>query len=412
MCLLGSLTIFFSNADTEVQAAGNQWFVSPTGSGTACSQAVPCEPQQAIMNAVDYDMIYFAGGTYLGSTDPILSITNSVSLYGGWDGAPTGDITLDPDTYISVIDGEEALGLIAVDDPSGNFITINGFSFTNGTAINNGGAIDVMNGKVLIENNEFISNSGDYGGAVFVGSSFDVDIRNNLFVDNQAEYGGGGIHVLLFDPNNANVTIEGNVFTGGNADYGTAISIMNSETLITNNLFKDTWNISAINISSSGATSVICNNIIVRPQQNGIDISGDTTSPHQIMNNTVIGAGYGIISYAGTYLKIDNNILAYSTSAGIYTFGGDLIGSNNLFYENNSNPIYLSNPVISTDPLFLDPDADNYHIQEGSPAQDAGISVPLSFDFDGETRPSGCGYDIGADEIMSECKCYLPLVIR
>jgi len=60
---------------------------------------------------------------------------------------------------------------------------------------------------------------------------------------------------------------------------------------------------------------------------------------------------------------------------------------------------------ISADPLFVDPTGGDYHLQSGSPCVDAGIDpVPdwglVNFDFDGDARPYGAGWDIGADEWM------------
>ena len=44
-------------------------------------------------------------------------------------------------------------------------------------------------------------------------------------------------------------------------------------------------------------------------------------------------------------------------------------------------------------------------IQEDSPAINAGTTVSLDEDYDGESRPMGGGYDIGADEVSSAVSC-------
>jgi hypothetical protein len=44
-------------------------FVTPLGSGTACTQAQPCALQTALTQATDGDTLYLAGGAYIGAGD-------------------------------------------------------------------------------------------------------------------------------------------------------------------------------------------------------------------------------------------------------------------------------------------------------------------------------------------------------
>jgi hypothetical protein len=51
----------------------------------------------------------------------------------------------------------------------------------------------------------------------------------------------------------------------------------------------------------------------------------------------------------------------------------------------------------NADPRFVDEANGNYHLGAGSPARDAVDSGPAT-DFEGDTRPQGPRFDIGADE--------------
>jgi uncharacterized protein YjdB len=69
---------------------------------------------------------------------------------------------------------------------------------------------------------------------------------------------------------------------------------------------------------------------------------------------------------------------------------------------------------ISSDPLFLNLSSHDFHLQSGSPAKDAGITISSSntynnytpwngnsTDYTGVTRPQGANYDIGAYEFFA-----------
>jgi hypothetical protein len=87
----------------------------------------------------------------------------------------------------------------------------------------------------------------------------------------------------------------------------------------------------------------------------------------------------------------------------------------NLLYGSTFSPISKNwkalgtNPVYG-DPRFLNPAGGNYNLGPGSAAIDTGVTEPtITKDIDGDPRPIGAGYDIGADEARF---VYLPLVLR
>ena len=66
------------------------------------------------------------------------------------------------------------------------------------------------------------------------------------------------------------------------------------------------------------------------------------------------------------------------------------------------------NNQFTGNPFFA---ADGYHLSLNSAAIDKGVNAGVTEDIDGESRPRGIGYDLGADEFWPKM-VYLPLVLR
>jgi len=97
-----------------------------------------------------------------------------------------------------------------------------------------------------------------------------------------------------------------------------------------------------------------------------------------------------------------NTILANHT-LGINVTVGNVVTLNGVLWYNNTpnyggtGSISVTNEYTGT-PAFVDPDAWDYHISLTSQARDKGVPAGVDDDIDGEPRPQGNGYDIGADE--------------
>ena len=136
---------------------------------------------------------------------------------------------------------------------------------------------------------------------------------------------------------------------------------------------------------------MVCNNLIIRAghpneQEGGIRwMSGAA----RIYNNTIVNShDYGIrVSSHVTVGEVWNNIVAGS--------GGEPIQCPSLQPKNNL--------VVDTlDAGFLDPQADNFHLQPDSPAVSAATAPYPPEDFDGVARPQEGDPDIGAYECNSD----------
>ncbi|MBN1994237.1 MAG: hypothetical protein JW953_16185 [Anaerolineae bacterium] len=114
-------------------------------------------------------------------------------------------------------------------------------------------------------------------------------------------------------------------------------------------------------------------------------------------------------------MSITNTIVA-SYTTGIQQAGGAVTSDYNLFYNAPTSVVTGSHSLSGTNPLFLDPAGDDYHLSTASPAIDHGQDVGVTTDLDGNSRPVGAGFDIGAYEYQSASgsaqDIYLPLIFK
>jgi hypothetical protein len=458
MLFVAALLLLLNSASPLVRAAPDTFFVTPSGSGD-CSQSSPCDLQSALGAATGGDTIYVAGGTYTGAGGAVVTVTHSVSLYGGWDGTTTVPPVRNPDAHPATLNGEDARRVIYVGGDASP--TVDGFIITGGKSPD-GGGIHVYAASPVIQNNVITANStitsGTYangrGGGIFVGGGSSAVIAQNRILSNVSGYGGGIYHadspsitvvaneiagnaasrrgggILIErspDSVRANVIsgntagndggglliwdaggrVEANQIVGNSANYGGGISLGNNATPdIFNNLMVGNAR-DGLGVSSS--SPVVVNNTIVGSGEVGsgygvyLRSSSDCNPPYcttgDIINNIVVSYAVGILGSGPITPVIDYNDMWANVTAEYSMPGGVVLGIHN----------------ISLNPLFVDPAIGDYHLQDGSPCVDAGdpAGVPPapSMDIDGNPRPVGARVDIGADEYVA-ASVYLPSVLK
>jgi len=113
---------------------------------------------------------------------------------------------------------------------------------------------------------------------------------------------------------------------------------------------------------------------------------------------------------SNTEWKVDNNLVYQPDSAGRIRHYGTVYTAATLPVENGTNN-------IDADPGFIDAQNNDFHLRGGSPAMDAGTSsgivqevfdtfeklygINIRNDYDGNPRPQGAEWDIGAFELQS-----------
>ena len=164
----------------------------------------------------------------------------------------------------------------------------------------------------------------------------------------------------------------------------------------------------------------IFNNVAYNNGYIGITIAGwgEPGYPHPmqdifVINNTFYNNGSG--SWGGGLvvensevrgLVIRNNIFSQNLLFQIVVDETvqDLSVDHNLIhgFRNYPKETYGTD-FVTGDPLFANPSAGDFHLQNNSPAIDSGSAARApGQDFEGGSRPIGAGFDIGADEFGSD----------
>jgi hypothetical protein len=151
------------------------------------------------------------------------------------------------------------------------------------------------------------------------------------------------------------------------------------------------------------------------PRMWGVILSGNSNQVYNNflyrLNEPLSGGNAGINIYTGSGNQIWNNTIADSTANGIYlTSGTGISGTevkNNLVYSVTGSSYYdggasttTSGNSFGVNPSFVSLSTGDLHLTASSSvAIDLGTTLAgVTDDIDGNTRPQGAAYDIGADE--------------
>ena len=297
------------------------------------------------------------------------------------------------------------------------------------TAVRDGGGVNFSHSSgELIDNSIYANTVISYGaGGVYLNDANHVTLRDNRIYSNSAGYYGGGVYAWY----GGDVSLVGNDIHDNRAKAlgGGGVFLRHSKgfALTGNRIYSNTAGSGGGGVYlSDGDNITLTNNMIVDnrltlPSGAGAGLLLDS-SDARLLHTTVArnggGEGEGIRVNSHT-LWLTNTILVSqavgisATTGSAVTLTATLWGSgawaNGVDYGGGGS-ISTGAINIRGDPAFVDPDGGDYHLGPGSAAIDAGVDAGVTTDIDGDPRPLGAGYDIGADEFRYTV--YLPLVIK
>ncbi len=365
--------------------------LSNTASSTGGGVHLYNSPAALGGNTISHNTAGEGGGLYVRDSRATLmenTISNNTATeWGGGGGLRLQEspATLISNTIASNFAADQGGGLYLLDSPA----TLVGNVISNNTGQQAGGGLRLDRSSITLTHNIISGNAANgypgRGGGIFAVYGSNATWTANTIVSNTAD-SGGGIYLSYSSP-----TLTANIIrrnTTDNTGGGGGLYLEESDATLINNVIADNSN--------------------DEPYSCGSGLRIYDSSPHllhtTIANNSG-GTGSGVcVSYDSDfdYPHLIDTILAGHT-VGIYVGSGDYSACqmNATLWGNDTDwsgpgALYTGTVNVWGDPNFSA--TGDYHLGPGSAAIDAGVDAGVTSDVDGEPRPMGNGYDIGADE--------------
>ena len=365
------------------------------------NRGTPCRTVQYAVGWADAgDTIYVAGGVYTSGGAAVITVTKSITLYGGWNGAASGPLVRDPVAYPTTLDGERVRRVVYIGNAAptiAGFIIANGWC--SGTMNDVGGGVYVNAGAPVIAGNVITDNfARNYGGGLYAEGATLVLTANDV-LSNRVTYGGGGLYL-----SEGVAWLHGNRIADNRASYGGGVEVDHTTCTATANLLVNNQANSAWMISGMAGRARLVNNVVAN--NNGAAVRIYQYRVEMVHNTIAFNGDRAVEGWYTATLTLTNNIIAHNHRGVSTILGSQAAGDYNLFWQNPSNSFTGTHAIVA-DPRLA---PDGYHLGPGSAAMDAATNAGVTDDVDGDRRPIGPAPDIGADE--RRIYVQVPLVLR
>jgi len=247
---------------------------------------------------------------------------------------------------------------------SNSFPTIMGNTIVDNSAGDHGGGIYCSDSSQNITGNMLSGNTADRGGGIYCEYA-STTITGNTIMSNTANIWGGGIYCTYCYP--AIPTITGNIISGNMAaQLGSGIGVVLSDAIITSNMIMRNRGGYGGGIGCYNSSPILTANTITsnRALEWGGGIYCNRSSSPTI-TNTILWDNHASVGdelWIGDFSHPSIVTISYS----------DVEGGSSSVHIRPGCTLNWGSGMINDDPLFVDPENDDYHLFLGSPCIDTG----------------------------------------
>lgn len=243
--------------------------------------------------------------------------------------------------------------------------------------------------------NGSVASQDGFGGAVALNGVTDALIRDCVFIDNWGLDGGA------IAASRSHLTLENSHFIGNEAGSGAAVHATNSTVIASHLLIHDSriWIKSGVNVHPPGGVIAVTGDgefdaEFVTIARTHID---DDSFYEDALATGLIALTDGLVHVRHSILRPEQPDYPAPT---IYTEFGTPLQVDNSNIDGGWDGFGAGN--FDFDAGFVDPDAGDYRLKDGSPCINAGdpafVPDPDAVDLDGNPRLISCIVDVGAYE--------------
>jgi hypothetical protein len=371
------------------QAAATTYYVATNGNDSnPCSSTSPCKTIAKGMEKLSSgDTLIIRGGTYNESV--MLNVKSGTDqAYTTIKAAPGETVWIRPTAfqtkpYARILQAGPGIHHVRIERinldgsglPNDPNVSVTGYSTSN----------TPWTHHLIFDGGEVKHTRGD---ATFLRHTYGSIIRNSYIHDvgpSRADTSPAVcVYMQSYDPGQPPNIVENNRFD--KTEDGSCISVLR----VPNGIIRGNH---ISNISGGGialrqnSTNVLAYNNIIRDSNVGITFNHLPDNKMKVYNNTIYKTSNGCIQQGNVTAKLTTTQAA-------------LVKNNICFQTGRADWVTPGN--LTSDPKFVNASAGNFRLQQGSPSIDKGVTLPeVPCDFDGNRRPAGFGYDIGAFEYGS-----------